>query len=68
MHATMDTFCVLVLLNERHEWFIAHVTGSSHWDIPKGIKDDSESRLDAALRETQEETGLVAHGAGSIDL
>lgn len=64
----MDTSCGLLILNERHELFMAHVTGSSHWDIPKGMKDEGESPLAAALRETQEETGVVVSAEGLIDL
>jgi 8-oxo-dGTP pyrophosphatase MutT (NUDIX family) len=64
----MDISCGMLILNERRELFMAHVTGSSHWDIPKGIKDDGELPLDAALRETQEETGLVLRSRKLCDL
>lgn len=30
-----------------------------HWDFPKGHLEQGESRLDAALRETEEESGLT---------
>ena len=38
--------------------FLAHVTGASHWDIPKGAREKGETCLEAAVRETAEETGL----------
>lgn len=51
--------CGIVLFNENRELFLAHVTGSPHWDIPKGAADPGESPLAAAIRETREETGLA---------
>jgi 8-oxo-dGTP pyrophosphatase MutT (NUDIX family) len=50
--------CGILVMNERRELLMGHVTGLRHWDIPKGIKDEGESPLVAALRETEEETGL----------
>jgi putative (di)nucleoside polyphosphate hydrolase len=47
---------------------MTHATGTSHWDLPKGGPDDGESPLAAALRETQEETGLSLDGAALTDL
>lgn len=51
--------CGILLFNEHCELFLAHATGSQHWDIPKGMADPGESAIAAALRETLEETGLV---------
>ncbi len=39
-----------------------------HWDLPKGGIDPGESTLQAALRETREETGLRLDPAELIDL
>jgi len=64
----MDISCGILVLNERRELFMAHVTGTSHWDIPKGLKDDGELPMDAALRETREETSLDLAGENLIDL
>jgi len=38
---------------------LGHSTGNKHWDIPKGIINDGESPIAAAIRETKEETGIV---------
>ena len=39
-------------------WLLAHATRSPRWDIPKGRWEEGETCLEAALRETWEETGL----------
>lgn len=38
------------------------------WSIPKGLYDEHEAPLDAALREFREETGFMLDGAELIDL
>ncbi|HRO58489.1 MAG TPA: NUDIX hydrolase [Burkholderiaceae bacterium] len=50
--------CGLVILSETGEILLAHATHAPQWDIPKGCADDGESPLDAAVRETREESGL----------
>jgi 8-oxo-dGTP pyrophosphatase MutT (NUDIX family) len=51
--------CGVVIVNAQRELLLCHVTGRGHWDLPKGGIDDGERPIDAALRETREETGLV---------
>ena len=53
----------------RLEVFLAHPGGPfwetrdlGAWTIPKGAANRGESLLDAALREFEEETGIVPHG------
>jgi 8-oxo-dGTP pyrophosphatase MutT (NUDIX family) len=48
-----------VLITDRERLFICHPTDSKHWDIPKGRKEGWEMIGEAAVRELQEETGLV---------
>ena len=60
--------CGVVILNEDHELLLCHVTGHNHWDLPKGGIDAGESPLQAALRETREETGLRLAAAELVDL
>jgi putative (di)nucleoside polyphosphate hydrolase len=48
-----------VLITDGERLFICHPTHSKHWDIPKGKKEANEMIGDAAVRELQEETGLV---------
>lgn len=45
-----------VLLQHRSE----HVANGSTWSIPGGARDSHESAREAALRETHEETGILA--------
>lgn len=53
------TSCGVLIFNEHHQLLMAHATGQKHWDIPKGGAEPGESPREAALREVQEETGLV---------
>jgi 8-oxo-dGTP pyrophosphatase MutT (NUDIX family) len=50
--------CGILILSDRQELLLCHVTGQDHWDLPKGGAHEGESPLQAALRETREETGL----------
>jgi putative (di)nucleoside polyphosphate hydrolase len=56
----MDITCGLYLYNKATKKFLlGHATRSrSSWSIPKGLKDKGEDELQAAIRETEEETGL----------
>ena len=57
-----------MLLTEAHELLLCHVTGQRHWDLPKGGIHANESPLQAALRETGEETGLELEPGQALDL
>jgi 8-oxo-dGTP pyrophosphatase MutT (NUDIX family) len=60
--------CGVVLLTDAGELLLCHVTGRDHWDLPKGGAHDDETPLQAALRETREETGLVLPAEALLDL
>ena len=60
--------CGIVIVNQEHELLLCHVTGRGHWDLPKGGIDDGEAPIDAALRETREETALVLAADELIEL
>lgn len=55
----VPTSCGTIITNDKGQILLCHVTGTDHWDIPKGMQDRSESTLAAAKRELHEETGLV---------
>jgi len=60
--------CGILILTEQQELLLCHVTGQDHWDLPKGGAHEDESPLQAALRETREETGLDLAAAALRDL
>ena len=60
--------CGVVVINDAAELLLCHVTGQHHWDLPKGGPNEGETPLQAALRETREETGLTLDAAALIDL
>jgi len=45
----------------RRKLLICHATNSSWktWSIPKGLRDEGESSYEAAVRELEEETGII---------
>ena len=67
-HAHLRLSCGVVILNPDRELLLCHVTGQTHWDLPKGGIDRGETPLQAALREAREETGLQLDPAALLDL
>ena len=57
----MKTTCGLFLINKDDELLCVHPTRHpiDVWSVPKGIVDEGESYLDAAIRETFEETSII---------
>ena len=53
---------------ESRELLLCHVTGQDHWDLPKGGIHAGEMPIDAALRETHEETGLRLRAEALLDI
>ncbi|HEX2540767.1 MAG TPA: NUDIX hydrolase [Caldimonas sp.] len=60
--------CGAVLLTGTRELLLCHVTGQRHWDLPKGGIHADERPLQAALRETREESGLELAAEAALDL
>lgn len=57
-----------VLVTDGAHLFLGHAAGSPRWDIPKGLLEPGEDVRHAALRELNEETGLVAAAGDLVDL
>ena len=62
------TSCGTLLINQRGQILLCHVTGTRHWDIPKGMQDPGETTLQAAMRELREEAGLAFDSSAFVDL
>jgi 8-oxo-dGTP pyrophosphatase MutT (NUDIX family) len=60
--------CGVVLANPRGDIFVCHATGTSRWDLPKGLADPGEDPRDAAVREAWEEAGLRLPSKELVDL
>jgi 8-oxo-dGTP pyrophosphatase MutT (NUDIX family) len=60
--------CGVIVLHESRELLLCHVTGQRHWDLPKGGIHAGETPRQAALRETEEETGLRLAADSLLDL
>lgn len=57
----MKTTCGIFLYStQTHKILACHATKArwNLWSIPKGLKEENETSLDAALRELYEETGI----------
>jgi 8-oxo-dGTP pyrophosphatase MutT (NUDIX family) len=57
--AEKTTSCGVIVTDGRR-LLLGHASRSPRWDIPKGGVEPGESLVEAARRELQEETGLVA--------
>lgn len=49
----------IIIKNEFDEFLLGHSTGNHFFDIFKGGTENNETPLDTALRESQEESGLI---------
>jgi len=50
---------IIVVRREADDWKYLFLRAFRNWDFPKGEVQADESPLDAALRETKEETGIA---------
>ena len=57
-----------VIVTDGRRVLLGHATHSPRWDIPKGIAEPGESFVAAAVRELEEETGLVVAADALRDL
>jgi 8-oxo-dGTP pyrophosphatase MutT (NUDIX family) len=57
-----------VLVSDGTRLVLGHATRSPRWDIPKGLAEEGETFVAAAIRELQEETSLIAPPNDLVDL
>ena len=50
--------CGVIVRRAFGELLLGHATGRNYWDIPKGVRDNDETSIAAALRELYEEAGI----------
>ena len=60
--------CGTLVLDSAGQLLLCHVTGTAHWDIPKGMQDPGETTLQAAMRELHEEAGISFEATRFQDL
>ena len=63
-----QTTCGVLVLDPDALLLLCHMTGTPYWDIPKGLREDGESEIDAAIRETAEECGLELSAGDLLEL
>lgn len=53
--------CGIIIRDSSNRFLAVHPTGGSwnSWNLPKGLPEDGEDFIDAAIREVKEETGLL---------
>ena len=57
-----------VIITDGNIFLVGRVTGKKFWGIPKGRIEESETEIDAALRELKEETNIELNPIDLIDL
>ena len=60
--------CGVVILNVQQELFLCHATGTTRWDLPKGVEHPGELPVRTAVREAWEETSLLIEPETLADL
>ena len=60
MNANESLSCGVVLIRSTDSgWLALMLRAYHHWDFPKGLREEGEESLAAALREVGEETGIT---------
>ena len=68
MTRVLPISCGTLIVNPAGQLLLCHVTHTAKWDIPKGMQDDGESTLEAAMRELWEEAGIAFPAERFADL
>lgn len=59
MKAKILSAGIIIVRQEGGKWLYLLLRAYSHWDFPKGLVEPGEAPLQAAIRETEEETTLT---------
>ena len=59
MQAKFLSAGIIIVRREGAEWLYLLLRAYNHWDFPKGLLEPGEQPLQAAIRETEEETTLT---------
>lgn len=59
MKGQLPVSCGTLVVNPAGQLLLCHVTHTPKWDIPKGMQDEGETTLEAAMRELREEAGIA---------
>lgn len=65
---SLPVSCGTLVVNAAGALLLCHVTNTAKWDIPKGMRDEGESALAAAMRELTEEAGISFDAGRFTDL
>jgi 8-oxo-dGTP pyrophosphatase MutT (NUDIX family) len=57
-----------IVVSDGQKILLGHATRSPRWDIPKGLAKGGETFIDAAIRELNEETGLIVTPDELVDM
>ncbi len=60
MHASFLSCGVVLARSTERGWMTLMLRAYHHWDFPKGLREEGEESLEAALREVCEETSIDA--------
>ena len=60
--------CGVLVIDSNDRLLMLHVTGQSFWDIPKGTQEEYEQPIATAVREMEEESGIVANEEDLIEI
>src|SRR5215475_13698738 len=51
---------ITYIIKHKEPLYLVLLYSAGHWEFPKGIMEEGETKQETALRELQEETGLTA--------
>jgi 8-oxo-dGTP pyrophosphatase MutT (NUDIX family) len=60
--------CGVLVVDSNDKLLLLHVTGQDFWDIPKGTQEEFESPIFTAIREMEEESGIIAREEDLIEI